>query len=233
MEDLSFKDRIQVALFPPLAWVLTGLISKTLRLKKIGFPPPDGTGIPSRITVLWHGRHFISYHLLSSSQTSILVSPSRDGQLVSRLLALSGYGIIYGSTHKSPVRALLSCIEYARSGSHLLFAVDGPKGPACKVQPGALFVAEKTGASIVPVSFAARGKWTFRSWDAFIIPHPFTSACIAYGEPFTVPNPASREQMDRLCLRLEEILNSLTLDAEREIEAQSRKRRARPPSLRR
>lgn len=167
--------------------------------------------------MLWHGRHFIAYHLLSSKQTRILVSPSRDGQLVSRLLALSGYGIIYGSTHQSPVRALLSCIESAASGYHLLFAVDGPKGPACKVQPGALFVAQKTGACIIPVSFAARGKWTFRSWDAFIIPYPFTRACIAYGEPFTVPRSISREQMDGFCVRLEEILQSLTLDAERGI----------------
>jgi lysophospholipid acyltransferase (LPLAT)-like uncharacterized protein len=217
MDRLSLKDRIQIALFPPLAWALTGLISRTLRLKRIGNPPQDTPGSPGRITVLWHGRHFISYHLVASRQTRILVSPSRDGQLVSRLLALSGYGIIYGSTHKSPVRALLSCIEHARSGSHLLFAVDGPKGPPCKVQAGALFVAEKTGARIVPVSFAARRKWTFRSWDSFIIPHPFTRACIAYGEPFTVPNPSPREQMDGLCLRLEEILNSLTLMAEQAI----------------
>jgi lysophospholipid acyltransferase (LPLAT)-like uncharacterized protein len=47
---------------------------------------------------------------------------------------------------------------------------------------GALSVAERAQASLVPVAAAARRRWVLeRAWDAFELPAPFTEIVIALG----------------------------------------------------
>jgi lysophospholipid acyltransferase (LPLAT)-like uncharacterized protein len=48
-----------------------------------------------------------------------------------------------------------------------------------------------TGAVILPVTYSARWKKTFRTWDAFLVPLPFSRVVVVYGEPISVPASAS------------------------------------------
>jgi lysophospholipid acyltransferase (LPLAT)-like uncharacterized protein len=52
-------------------------------------------------------------------------------------------------------------------------------------------VAKTTGAAILPVTYSARWKKVFPSWDAFLMPMPFSRVVVVYGEPIYVPATAS------------------------------------------
>ena len=73
-------------------------------------------------------------------------------------------------------------IRAVREGADAAFAVDGPRGPLYTAKRGALVVAERARARLVPVACAARRTWVLqRAWDRFEIPLPFTTVAIAVG----------------------------------------------------
>ena len=101
-----------------------------------------------------------------------------------------------------------------REGYDIAITPDGPKGPAFKVQPGAVFIALKSGVPIIPITNSARKRWTLRSWDGFIIPKPFSKAVVFVGKPIYVPAELSKEELDFKTKELEESLNLLTEKAD-------------------
>ena len=74
-------------------------------------------------------------------------------------------------------------LSRAVEGYDLGITPDGPTGPAHSVKRGVFFLAEKSGASIVPVGVAASRARHLSSWDSFMIPMPFSRVVVAYGEP--------------------------------------------------
>src|SRR5207247_3546636 len=60
--------------------------------------------------------------------------------------------------------------------------VDGPRGPVGSFAPGALIISQRTGAPIIPVGARTTSAWRLRSWDRFLIPKPFASVTVSYGE---------------------------------------------------
>ena len=51
---------------------------------------------------------------------------------------------------------------------------DGPRGPRYKLGPGVLFLAQQTGAAILPIHIEYSQAVRLKSWDRFMIPLPFT-----------------------------------------------------------
>lgn len=205
------------AYIPTIAWWLFRILSKTLHVRTIGQSRIDRLKSSGDTFVysVWHGQHYCFYHHIPhTSGKGILVSPSKDGKLVAAVLIKSGYRIIHGSSHKSPVRGLLALVREAKKGLDIVVTVDGPRGPVHQVKPGALFVAQKSGASILPIVFAARKKFTFRSWDRYFIPLPFTKAVIMYGKPYAVAKDAN---IDDACIELGKILENLSRLAARNL----------------
>ena len=89
------------------------------------------------------------------------------------------------------------------------FAVDGPRGPARKVQPGVVWLAKLTGNPVVPFHMEASPHWTAPSWDASQIPRPFAHVAVAMGEPMWVPADADEARLEAGRIELEHRLNAL------------------------
>jgi lysophospholipid acyltransferase (LPLAT)-like uncharacterized protein len=85
----------------------------------------------------------------------------------------------------------MEIVRKVHGGYHAAFTPDGPRGPRYTVQPGIVAVAKTTGAAILPVTYSARWKKVFRSWDAFLMPLPFSRVVVVYGEPIYVSASAS------------------------------------------
>ena len=85
----------------------------------------------------------------------------------------------------------MEIVRKVHSGYHAAFTPDGPRGPRYTVQPGIVAVAKTTGAAILPVTYSARWRKVFRSWDTFLMPLPFSRVVVVYGEPIYVPATAS------------------------------------------
>jgi lysophospholipid acyltransferase (LPLAT)-like uncharacterized protein len=98
-----------------------------------------------------------------------------------------------------------------KAGARIGITPDGPRGPLRSVQPGALFLAQATGAPIVPVAYGARRKWLFKGWDEFLIPKPFNRIAMIYGEPITV---APGDSLDHKATDLQRALNEVMHDAD-------------------
>lgn len=175
-----------------LAWGLCILYS-TLRPVYVQqhFERCAWNGGTAVLLACWHGRMLYFPPLYYRQRFTILVSHSKDGEFVSRVLQCFGAHVTRGSSSRGGAKALREIVRKVRSGYHAALTPDGPRGPRYHVQPGIVAVAQKTGAAIVPVTYSARWKKVFRSWDAFLMPLPFSRIVVIYGQPIYVPASAS------------------------------------------
>ncbi|MBM2836962.1 MAG: uncharacterized protein HW409_1151, partial [candidate division NC10 bacterium] len=91
---------------------------------------------------------------------------------------------------------------------------DGPRGPRAKVKSGVIELAKLTGAPIVPVTFSAARRRPLKSWDAFLIPLPFSRAVYIWGDPMYVEPMATKEEVAKYQDILAERLDLLTMKAD-------------------
>ena len=211
------KDWLYKTIYPSLAWLFLHSISASLRVLVIGSEEVDRLFRRGErlIFSFWHGRHFHVIQFLKKYKAHVMVSPSRDGSLIAEVLRKTGYGIVAGSSHKSPVRALVQAVRRVQEGANLLVTVDGPKGPIYKVKPGAIFVAKKAGAWIVPITISSRPSITLRSWDKYMIPLPFSKTIVILGAPYQLNEDVSQSVINKECERLGKILTDLTTQADK------------------
>jgi lysophospholipid acyltransferase (LPLAT)-like uncharacterized protein len=137
-----------------------------------------------------------------------MVSRHQDGEFVSRLVERLGYQTVRGSSTRGGMAATLELLDEMRAGKTAAMICDGPRGPVYKMKPGTAFLAKQAKATVIPVAFAARSTWQFRSWDRFQVPKPFTRVHMTWGEP--LPPPDEAISVEELTVTLEHVLNSLT-----------------------
>ncbi len=191
---------------------LTDLICSTMRIRVVDFEKARAE-IESRrfICAFWHSRILVVSYLYQGWGAAILVSKSKDGEIIARILNHQGHETIRGSTSRHGVRALARLIKILKEEIRPGVVVpDGPRGPRFKVQPGVITLAQKTGYPIVPVSYSAKRIKVFASWDRFIFPYPFTEGSVIYGTPISVPWNIDGEGQEACRIRVEEELNRIT-----------------------
>lgn len=116
----------------------------------------------------------------------VMVSESRDGEIIASVLDRLGFGSVRGSSTRGGVRAALELARLGRQGRDLAITPDGPKGPRGKVDPGIAIVAARANVPIVPMGMAADRAWRARTWDRFLVPLPGSRVVVTYGEPIRV-----------------------------------------------
>jgi hypothetical protein len=141
-----------------------------------------------------------------------IISASRDGGFLAGLVEPFGVVPIRGSTSRRGPQALLEATTWMEKNYSVAITPDGPRGPAYKIQPGIIHLAQLTGRPIIPMSTHTRAKITLRSWDRFQIPLPFARCELRFGPPFRVPRDASHPARARLCEGLERAMMELTED---------------------
>lgn len=208
--------RIRAFLVEWLGTWLVSLLWRSLRLRVVG----DERLEPLRerhgafCGCVWHalmlGPIFHNRH----TDGVVVVSEHHDGELIARVLARLGYGLVRGSTTHGGVRALVRLVRAARDGHDLGLTPDGPLGPRYVCQAGVVFIAQKSGCPIVPMGFAASSYWEFHSWDRFRLPKPWARAELRYGEPIHVPPDLSEDDVELWRQRVEGALKRVAREAE-------------------
>jgi lysophospholipid acyltransferase (LPLAT)-like uncharacterized protein len=165
------------------------------------------------IYAFWHESMFLLLPAYRGSGIAIMASESRDGDIMAGVLRLFGYTTVRGSSKRKGNRALRHLIQVIRTGRSAAIAVDGPRGPRHEVKPGIVFLAGKLKVPIVPVTSMARRAWSVKkSWDALMVPAPFTQGVILHGDPITVGS-SSDEDIASGRAALEEALHNLNREA--------------------
>jgi lysophospholipid acyltransferase (LPLAT)-like uncharacterized protein len=145
-------------------------------------------------------------------QLAAMVSASRDGGMLARILDHFGVQPVRGSSSRRGPQALLELTSWAERGYDLAISPDGPRGPRYIVQDGVIALAQLTGLPVVPVTYCLSWKYCLRSWDRFQVPLPFTRCEWQLGDPIDVPRDVTEPQREALRLRLEHSLHRLTQD---------------------
>jgi lysophospholipid acyltransferase (LPLAT)-like uncharacterized protein len=206
---MSFKKRIQVKLMITIGYWLVSLLGSTLRYRSVGrellgrFHGKEGF-----IVNTWHGQQLIGFYYFKGCGFYILSSLSRDGEVSSSIMRKFGWQIIRGSSSKGAVRGLIELMRVLRQGAGMALTPDGPRGPIYHIEPGGLYLAQKTGAPLIPLAFVFDRKWVSeKSWDLFVIPKPF-ARCVAYfGEPLWITGELTTERLEVEKERLKEAIH--------------------------
>jgi lysophospholipid acyltransferase (LPLAT)-like uncharacterized protein len=145
------------------------------------------------IFALWHGQMLpLLYHHRDEGVT-VLISEHGDGEIIARIARHFGFRTVRGSTSRGAARALLELVREVQGGNELAITPDGPRGPAKSFAPGAVIVAQRSAAPIIPAVVHVSFAWRLGSWDRFIVPKPFAKITVAYGEPIEIDSVNSRE----------------------------------------
>jgi lysophospholipid acyltransferase (LPLAT)-like uncharacterized protein len=179
---------------PRVMGALLALVARmwlaTVRVRVHGAEMLEGEG--AAVLAFFHGTQLLLHKLRRRKKTCVMVSHSRDGELQAAALRTLGFDVVRGSSSRGGARALASMIHKLREpDTDAVFAVDGPRGPYGVVKPGAIALAEKSGARIIPAGAAARRRVVLeRAWDRFVLPWPFTRVDIVLGAPITAADGA-------------------------------------------
>ncbi|GAB6060849.1 lysophospholipid acyltransferase family protein [Desulfonatronum parangueonense] len=199
--------------FVPVAAMLTNLLSRTLRFTQEGLAECEQMRQQGArfVVPFWHDELFPLIHLHRDQGVVAVVSQSRDGEFLSQVMARFGFKLARGSSRRGGAGALIAARKEMREhGADVVFTVDGPRGPRHKVKEGAIYLAAKTGAHLVPLRVFMSRSYVFQNaWDKFQLPWPGAHCRVVYGRPYLVQESLSADDMARECLRLEEKLHQL------------------------
>jgi lysophospholipid acyltransferase (LPLAT)-like uncharacterized protein len=205
-----------------LVWLLISAVSLTLRTRlrdDSGYFTPEHARRPV-IFGIWHNRLALCTLLYREivrrkhpdRRLTALVSASRDGGLLTRVLELFEMQAVRGSSSRRGAQALVEFRRAAARGLDLAITPDGPRGPCYSVQDGVIAAAKVTGLPIVPVSYHARWKLRMGSWDRFMVPLPFSRVEMRAGLPIWVPPDGDEATIARLRDELRQRLMELLPD---------------------
>jgi len=188
--------------------VLMRVIGWTLRFKV-----EDRAGVldPSfkepLIWTFWHNRMFV-VPLLRLRHTphrtgAALTSGSRDGAIIAAVMRAFGQKAVRGSSSRRGAAALRELAGTLEAGEDVAVSPDGPRGPRYTVGRGVVFLAQQTGAAILPVHVEYSRAVRLKSWDGFMIPAPFAEVRVIFDRLIYV---RGEEDAEGVTAKVEEIL---------------------------
>lgn len=177
---------MKLSVAPPLAARTIRLLGQTMRVSTIGGDTVDKLYRQGKriIIAFWHGRQLMMPLAYRGRLASILISQHRDGEIIARIMQNFGFQAIRGSSTRGGSRAIRQLLKAGMNGEDLVVTPDGPKGPACKVQSGVVYLAKVTGLPILPLTFACSKKKSFRVGINFRFPIPAGKDCLFGETPF-------------------------------------------------
>ncbi len=162
------------------------------------------------IAAFWHyGIFYILHFGRKKGSWVAMVSGSKDGEYVARILENMGFEPVRGSRGKGGLAALKEIQAAMARGRNAAIVADGSQGPARIVQAGIILLASRTSIPILPGSWAANRYWAFKSWDRTVLPKPFARVEMVIGEPLEVPPKIRSKDLEEYRRELEKRLNNL------------------------
>lgn len=182
---MKLKDRLLLALAPLPASLIIRLLHLTNRTEIIGeeFIRYFWDRDEQVILTSWHDQLLMMACAYHGPGGKILISPSKDGELIARTMRYFGQGAVRGSSSRGGRAAFKEMLRLSEEKFDLAFTPDGPKGPRHVLKDGVIQMARLSKRAVVPIAFVCSRGHRFSSWDRFLVPYPFGRAIYSYGEP--------------------------------------------------
>jgi len=214
----GWRQRLLIHLVSWVGYLAIRLIGPTLRFA-ISTEEGGTTDQPRKgvIYAFWHRCVFPATWFFRDQGIAVLTSRSADGEYIARIIERFGYVAVRGSSSRGAVAGLIGMHRALKDGRVVAFTIDGPRGPRYVAKPGPLFLARKTGTPVVAFHIALDRPWTLRSWDAFMVPRPFTRAHVRVSAPIHVPRHADDATMEGCHVELQAALDRVRAFADTQL----------------
>lgn len=166
------------------------------------------------VLAFWHGTMLTPWYLHKESNFTAIVSQSKDGEILTRILKKWKYNVARGSSHKGGKEAMNMLLDFANSNYSIAITPDGPTGPVNVMKPGAVITAKKSNIPVVLVGIGYQKFYEFSSWDKFRLPKFFSKANIIYSDPIYIESDLDYDSTDIKIKECETLLNKLQKEAQ-------------------
>ncbi len=213
-KDLKWEIRekrrdIEKEIFSFLTVTLFHIIRAFYNCKCVNYPEVKC------IFALWHAHQCGVFSCNQNRKTAIMVSSSRDGEIISRAANAMGVETVRGSATRGGAKASLELIKKIQNENiNGALTIDGPKGPNRIVKKGIIEIAKMADVPIVPAVWWSPQKTflKFNSWDNFRFPLIGTKLVMLFGEPIYVPKDPTEEETEQVRKQVEDNLRELYVD---------------------
>ncbi len=218
------------ALLPRLGLLYLDLVWKTSRVDSESLSAlrqiyEEHQGL---VALLWHEEIATVAYAYSQAklgfQPHTLASPGDAGEVITRMLEMSGCVVFRGGStrHQSRRRegVLEDLIEHMRERDAVFYGitVDGSKGPAYRMKSGGLVIARECGKPIALIRIWYRRCFRLRTWDRTAIPLPWNEIRYYLRGPYFIPaDAATPAGLERFRLALERDLIELARQSSRDM----------------
>lgn len=207
-------------ILPYIVWIFYRTLSATWRVRFIE-PVEIKNALANKSSFIiahFHGDELALLQIARRYPMATIVSTSKDGELMNKVLHLMGTKTSRGSSTRGGVQALKGLISLVKDGRNCSFAVDGPKGPLHKVKPGVFEFSRILKIPIVPTSSVCSNAWHFpRSWNKTYLPKPFSKIVIYLNSPIEAITKDQDPRDPELANSLESILHKTKAEASKVI----------------
>lgn len=216
---MKLADRILVALAPPLASLIIRTLHLFIRCEVIGRERLTDQWQQGKNVIIsfWHDQILMMVLGYPGKGARILISASKDGELIARVMRYFGQDAVRGSSNRGGREAFKNLLKVAREPIDLVITPDGPKGPRHQIKDGVIQLARLSGRPVVPMAFVCSRGHRFASWDRFLLPYPFSRGVYSFGEALFHRQGESPEAFRE---RIAQAMNDNQAAAEKYLEAQ-------------
>jgi lysophospholipid acyltransferase (LPLAT)-like uncharacterized protein len=216
----SLRQRILLWLVSWASYLAIALIGPTLRYS-ISWEeppsPPDATYEKPVIYSFWHRAVFAGAWLWRKAGAAVMVSRSFDGEFIARTIEKLGFVAVRGSSSRGGAGALLGLKSQLEQGIPVVFTIDGPRGPKYVAKPGPVLLSRASAMPMAAFYVALSDAWVLKTWDALMIPRPFSKALVRFSAKVRVPADADDAQMAEYHRQLQAALERVTRFAEEHV----------------
>ena len=214
--QFSLWQRMQFAFVAAVASVFIAMVGRTLRIE---FSWEEGSigsmdNVYPGIYPFWHRCVLGATWIFRHRNFAVLTSRSRDGEFIARVIRRFGYVPIRGSSSRGGQRGLREMDRFVKNGGGVAFTIDGPRGPRFVAKRGPVLLARTTGVAITAFYVAMEKAWVINTWDAMMIPRPFSHAFVRVARKIFVPPDASDEQLSAAHSEMQAALDRVTAYAD-------------------
>ena len=213
----TLRQRISLWLVTWASYLAIALIGPTLRYS-ISWEeppsPPDATYERPVIYCFWHRAVFAGAWLWRNVGAAVMVSRSFDGEFIARTIEKLGFVAVRGSSSRGGAQGLLGLKSQLEQGNPAVFTIDGPRGPKFVAKPGPVLLSRTTALPMVAFYVAVDNPWVLNTWDALMVPKPFSKALVRFSAKMRVPPDADDAQMAGFHSQLQSGLERVTAFAE-------------------
>lgn len=216
----SLRQRFSLWIISWASYLAISLIGPTLRYSISWEEPPSLPGAIYEKPVIysfWHRSVFASAWLWRKVGFAVMVSRSFDGEYIARTIGKLGFVAVRGSSSRGGARALLALRRQLEQNASVVFTIDGPRGPRYVAKPGPVLLSRASGLPMAAFYVALSDAWVLNTWDALMIPKPFSKALVRVSAKIQVSGEADDAQMAESHRQLQAALERVTGFAEEHV----------------